>query len=200
MSDDLTRVQRRQKQTRERIFRQAMELFKQKGFDHTTVAEISAAADVGKGTFFTYFPSKDAIFGYLGEMMVESMSAALEEAVAQGRPTFQALQALFQSAAAWHENNSHLTQQFLLSALSSQTAIAADRPNQLRLLDILTDCVRRGQERREFRPDLQPEDAAVALLGAYFSVLLVWGIERSPRSLSECMTATLDVVFQGLLV
>jgi hypothetical protein len=40
----------------------------------------------------------------------------------------------------------------------------------------------------------------VALLGAYFSVLLVWGMELSPRPLPQCMTATLDVVFQGLLV
>ena len=43
----------------------AMELFSCKGFDQTTVEEITRAADVGKGTFFNYFPTKEHVLGYL---------------------------------------------------------------------------------------------------------------------------------------
>ena len=53
MSD---RVSRRRAQTRERIFIEAMRLFAERGFDRVTVADITEAADVGKGTFFTHFP------------------------------------------------------------------------------------------------------------------------------------------------
>ena len=47
-------------ETRERLFRAALDLFARKGFTETTVEDITEAADVGKGTFFNYFPSKEA--------------------------------------------------------------------------------------------------------------------------------------------
>jgi len=53
MSD---RVSRRRARTRERIFTEAMRLFAERGFDTVTVADITEAADIGKGTFFTPFP------------------------------------------------------------------------------------------------------------------------------------------------
>src|SRR6266566_4577887 len=55
------RRQRRSAEIRERLFRAALNLFAQKGFAETTVEDITEAADVGKGTFLNYFPSKDHI-------------------------------------------------------------------------------------------------------------------------------------------
>src|SRR5205807_6036630 len=55
------RRQRRSAEIRERLFRSALALFAEKGFAETTVEDITKAADVGKGTFFNYFPSKDHI-------------------------------------------------------------------------------------------------------------------------------------------
>src|SRR5260370_41803988 len=55
------RRQRRSAAIRERLFQAALQLFAEKGFAETTVEDITNAADVGKGTFFNYFPSKDHI-------------------------------------------------------------------------------------------------------------------------------------------
>ena len=43
---------------RRRIYQAAIELFVKKGFDDVTVDEITRRADVAKGTFFNYFPTK----------------------------------------------------------------------------------------------------------------------------------------------
>src|SRR2546422_8324892 len=56
-----SRRQRRSAEIRERLFRAALNLFAKKGFAETTVEDITEAADVGKGTFFNYFPSKEHI-------------------------------------------------------------------------------------------------------------------------------------------
>ena len=48
-------------QTRELIFRTALELFRENGFDATTMQEIAAQAEVAKGAAYYYFPSKEAI-------------------------------------------------------------------------------------------------------------------------------------------
>src|ERR1700688_218169 len=72
------RRQRRSLQIRERLFRAALDLFAQHGFADTTVEDITNAADVGKGTFFNYFPSKDHILLAFAEMQLAKLQAIIE--------------------------------------------------------------------------------------------------------------------------
>src|SRR5712671_4801658 len=74
------RRRRRSAAIRDRIFRASLDLFAQKGFAETTVEDITEAADVGKGTFFNYFPSKDHILLAFGEMQLAKLEAAIENA------------------------------------------------------------------------------------------------------------------------
>src|SRR6201996_406884 len=48
-------------QTRKAIFETALELFRDRGFDNTTMQDIAAAANVAKSAAYYYFPSKEAI-------------------------------------------------------------------------------------------------------------------------------------------
>ena len=48
--------------TRHQIADEAMRLFATKGFDHVTVAQIAAAAEVSEKTVFNYFATKEDIF------------------------------------------------------------------------------------------------------------------------------------------
>jgi AcrR family transcriptional regulator len=49
-------------QTRQEIADRAMRLFAKRGFDHVTVAEVAAAADVSEKTVYNYFPTKEDLF------------------------------------------------------------------------------------------------------------------------------------------
>src|SRR3989442_9429314 len=47
--------------TRELIFERALELFRVRGFEETTMRDIAKAAKVATGAAYYYFPSKEAI-------------------------------------------------------------------------------------------------------------------------------------------
>src|ERR1700740_912870 len=89
----LDRRQRRSAEIRERLFRSALQLFAQKGFAETTVEDITEAADVGKGTFFNYFPSKDHILLSFTDMQLQK----LQESVEGFRSSLQPLQEFLES-------------------------------------------------------------------------------------------------------
>ncbi|MCC6217128.1 MAG: TetR family transcriptional regulator [Polyangiaceae bacterium] len=58
----------RKAETRRTIDRAALALFRERGFDATTVDEIASAAGIGRRTFFRYFASKeDLMFPYQAE-------------------------------------------------------------------------------------------------------------------------------------
>ncbi len=53
--------------TKRRIFNTAVEMFAKKGYDSTSVEEITAIAGVAKGSLYYHFPKKEDIFDMLLE-------------------------------------------------------------------------------------------------------------------------------------
>src|SRR6266849_6350947 len=77
-SSNPSRRQRRSAEIREKLFRAALQLFAEKGFAETTVEDITNAADVGKGTFFNYFPSKEHILIAFSEMQLAKLQTVVD--------------------------------------------------------------------------------------------------------------------------
>lgn len=68
----VTRGARRAAATRARLIRAAMEVMAEKGMDNVTIAEIAEAADVGVGSFYNHFGTREALqTAVLQEMIVE---------------------------------------------------------------------------------------------------------------------------------
>src|ERR1700704_1529247 len=82
--------ERKKQKTRDTIIKVALELFDERGFEHTTIAEIADAADVAPRTIFAYFPSKeDILFCNLPEVE-QRLAQALRERP-PGTPTLDVL-------------------------------------------------------------------------------------------------------------
>ena len=75
-SKALGRLRERKKaKSRAVIQQQAMRLFTEKGYEATTVEQISEAAEVSPSTFFRYFPTKEDVVLY------DSLDPILLEAI-----------------------------------------------------------------------------------------------------------------------
>ena len=53
--------------TKRAIFDKAMQLFADKGYNDTSIEEITAVAGIAKGTFYYHFSSKEEVFNFLIE-------------------------------------------------------------------------------------------------------------------------------------
>jgi len=56
--------ERKKQKTKASIQRQALRLFKKRGYEETTIEDIAEAAEISPSTFFNYFPTKEDVVVY----------------------------------------------------------------------------------------------------------------------------------------
>ena len=64
---------RNKEQTKERILKAALQLFREKGLDGTTTKEISKRASIAEGTLFNYFATKEDLALYFFQKETEDL-------------------------------------------------------------------------------------------------------------------------------
>jgi AcrR family transcriptional regulator len=82
--------ERKKERTRQQIIDAAMGLFAERGYHATTIADIAAAAEVAPRTFFSYFPSKEAVVFHNVDRDMDALAAALRDRL-PGESVFDAL-------------------------------------------------------------------------------------------------------------
>src|SRR6266567_3630764 len=70
----------RGRRTRSRILAAAEEIFHRDGYHRASIVDITRGAGVGQGTFYLYFPSKEALFVELVRQMGHEMRRRLKDA------------------------------------------------------------------------------------------------------------------------
>lgn len=69
----LTRTEARQRETRRRLRATAYELMSLHGVESTTIQQITEAADIGFGTFYNYYPTKEALAEDVLDCMIRNL-------------------------------------------------------------------------------------------------------------------------------
>lgn len=92
-----TRSSRRREKSRASLILAAREMMSVKGVDATTIADITEAADLGFGTFYNHFKSKDEIVDAAMADMVERLGDEIDRLIAPIEDPF------FAQIVAWHQ-------------------------------------------------------------------------------------------------
>ena len=170
------RRQRRAAETRLRLFRRALQLFAERGFPNVTVEDITQAADVGKGTFFNYFESKEHVLGVISEIQLGKVREAADHA-GQAKQSIQSvLYQLFLRAAEEPGRSPDLARALISCFLASEGVRSMIERNMQEGRKMIAKIVAAGQKRGEIDPHLKKEKVAIQVLQTFMGTVLLWSL------------------------
>ena len=191
------RRERRRAETREKLFRAALGLFAERGFHAVTVEEITEAADVGKGTFFNYFPSKEHVFGAFGDIQVGKIEGAVAAARAGNVSVREALATFPRLLAEEPGRSPKIMQSIIMALLMSQPVREVFLGKALRGRKQLAELFGLGQRRGEIRKDVPPLELARTMQQTYFGAMLLWSLDET-GTLRRRFEEAAKVVWPGI--
>jgi AcrR family transcriptional regulator len=195
----LPRRERKKIETKEKIFKAALSLFLEKGFENTTVEEITEKADVGKGTFFNYFPRKESILSYLGEKRMEAIQEAFRETLSEDLAIEVILKRIFEILVRENKKEKPLVKGMVMQLLKSRESVKEQAPEKpLYFRSFLEHLIDEGQRRGEIRREFKTLQLAEILEGVYFSSIFKWLESEKEDSLGEDLSQKIEIVFEGI--
>ncbi len=188
-----SRRERRKEETRQRLFDAALALMQEKPFDQITVEEITERADVAKGTFFSYFPTKEQLLIAYTQEMVDEVYEFLEQLQPENATSqWEVMRQVMRFIAEIDGRSLERTRSMMVACCQSNhlremMAQMVDEATQRAMLGFA-----RGQEQGEFRTDVSAEQLAYYAVRLYRICLMEWMMERPDQPLSDLVEQTLD--------
>ena len=177
----MSRRERRAAETRVRLFRCALQLFAERGFPNVTVEDITEADDVGKGTFFNYFESKDDVLSVVAEIQLGKVREALQEAESAKNSIHATLRHLLQRVSEEPARSPELARALISSFLASERIRKQMDRNLSEGRRMAARVVEWGQQRGEINSKLKPEQVALQLQQSFMGTLLLWSLRGEPK-------------------
>lgn len=200
----LGRRERKKLETKRRIFDAALSLFVQKGYEATTVDEIAALADVGKGTVFNYFPHKRAFLSAVAEEWLSEVTAKLGLTASwKGSPLDQ-LKRVCRLTAELSAQHRELARLVIFEAMREVHAgMREERPPEnaplFSIESVARQVVARGQASGEVRADVDTGLVASLIGAAVFDTLIRWLVRGgSVKQMQDSIAVKLEIIFAGL--
>jgi TetR/AcrR family transcriptional regulator, regulator of mycofactocin system len=188
--------ERHMDRTRAAIVEAALTLFQEQGFTETTVDAIAERADVGRRTFFRYFPAKESVLFHDIDAQIQATLDALA-ARPDDEPPFQALISVLRESAG--RFSADLDKRRLLAKVAHEcdNLLVHHRAVIMRRLeDLLTaEMARRSGVAED---DLATGAAVAAILAAYGSAVRRWILAGASEPLQPLVETALAAAQEAL--
>lgn len=191
------------KELREKLLDQGVALLMEQGYHGTGLQELVRSVGVPKGSFYNYFPSKEAFSAEVVKHYIEPFIRQLDSHLQRPDVSAEtALKAYFNELIEETERRD-FKGGCLLGNLIGEIGDTSDlcqlslREAVRRYRDKLQEGLTRAQQEGGFRKDLDAKDMADFLVNVWQGALLRMKIERSVRPLTQFCDMLLDGYFKA---
>lgn len=163
--------QKKNTQVKQALYHAAIELFRQKGFNETSVDEITERAGFSRATFFNHFGTKQGVLRLYGQRLQDLVENLLDQA----DPSTSPLELIRQMISVMvHEAEENIEEVRLICTYSmlDPNYMSNPTPARRRLFEILTGLVTKAQQEGQIRRDLTAKELAMHIFFLYQGVVL----------------------------
>ena len=193
------RRQRRAAETRLKLFRCALKLIAERGLPNVTVEDITEAADVGKGTFFNYFATKDLVLGVMAEIQIGKIKEAGTLASKRKQNIHSILHNLARHLSEEPGRSPALARALISAFLGSASVREILKRNMLEGRKTVGEMILLGQQRGEIRSGLKPAKVSMQFLQSVMGTVLIWSLHETP-SLSSLIDDSFEHFWRSISV
>lgn len=186
--------ERKKARLREHIETVALSLYRERGYEGTTVEEICKRVEISQPTFYNYFPSKEAI---LAEHAMRGFGEPLKALLSDPASIQTKLRRYFKRVAETMLRDAKLWHAIAISGAYNPVR----NPALLRSAEVgtrvLTAVLAQAQEKGELTKELSAERLASMLEGIMLRTGIEWGAGVESRSLDAAMQEALKFFLRG---
>lgn len=193
----LSRRERKKRDTRRRILDAALELMADKPYEQVRIEDICATADVANATFFLHFPNKSALLFAYNEDVATKVSEQLTANTPA--PASERLKTLLRTYLTEWGNRRHLMRQVVLELISQPASGASFNEVSPGLITMVGEIVRDGQKAGEFADRIASETAALALVAGWNALAISWAKSGNTKQVADGHWQTLEVFLLGII-
>ena len=168
-------------------------MFRAKGYDRASVAEIVREAGVAQGTFYLYFPSKKDAAVSLRDGLMETMAQAVLNAVKSGTSFGDQLESLISASFKVARRNADLFRLAFIGADETHSEMHSESPEHASFLRAMTNLFRDAVDAGEMEA-MDPEIAARLATGLLQHAMIeafVFGEREESNRLEQGVSALL---------
>jgi AcrR family transcriptional regulator len=189
----LARFQQRREQTARALLEAARRVLAFKGYHDTKVVDIARAANVGVGTFYLYYPTKQAIFLQLVQDTAQRLKRELDDARAKEADPVVRARLGYEIFFRFAQDNRELFRIVFGHGAAFNQVL---RQAQGMFVHDLVQNLEEGMRIGVFRPN-RTDVLAQASIGMSLQVVS-WWLDQKDMPIEDVIAALLDFAFHGV--
>lgn len=166
MTQEPSLREKKNQAVKQALFDAAIELFKEKGFDGTSVDEIAERAGYSRATYFNHFGTKQGVLRFYGQRLQDRVETSLAEIEPTASP-LERIRGLLFTMAREADSHSEALKLVYLYSRSDTEYLTKPTSARKRVFELLESLVRQAQKAEEVRIDLTSEMLAYHILAIY---------------------------------
>lgn len=191
---------------RGQIMMAAIRLFAQKGFEKTTISDIAAEAEIGKGTVYEYFKNKEEMIHQSFHFFLQQTEIDFQNILLEKIPAVEKLKQILMAFGNVinAETESFVTMMFnfwgeAMRFQNTKNIIFTEMKKFYHSYRrIFADIIIEGMQDGSIRKSINPESVAIIIIGMLDGVMVQWLMDRDLINYEEILNTLISIILRGI--
>ena len=185
-------------EVKEKIVQAAITTFSKYGYDKTRMDDIAESANLGKGTLYLYFKSKEELFYAISENSIKELKEQLSKLFSKKEDLVHDAEKFYDQYRNLIHDSEKVSFEMIAESSRNPKLRKALYEQRMKVYDIVIDYLRRQIEKGFFRNDMDVNAIASGLVALYDGLTISKLLGISEYYNKKAWTQTIRAIFTGI--